>query len=81
MKTPATREEIESFLGDVDPFTIERILATRASVDDISAALADLEDELRFGDLREPTSTQVAEVRTILQELADVNEDEQAYAY
>jgi hypothetical protein len=75
---PATTHEVEELLGDVDMFTIERILDTRATTDEIAEALADVEDEHRFGDRRAPTTPRVAEVRAILEEL--VWDDQDAYA-
>lgn len=78
MMPPATAEEIAGVLGDVDAFTLERILETRATVDDVAEALADLEDERRFGEHRDPTSTTVAEVRRALEEIVD-DDDDAAY--
>lgn len=65
---PVLAEEIGEILGDVDGFTIERILDTHATLDEICEALADLEDERRFGERRESTSSRVAAVREILEE-------------
>jgi hypothetical protein len=76
MMQPATTEGIVEVLGDVDTFTIERILDTHATVAEISEALAHLEDERRFGERHEPTSSRVAEVREILEEMVeDCDED------
>jgi hypothetical protein len=79
MMPPATAEEIEEILGDIDTFTLEHVLDTRASVDEIAEALADFEDEQRFGERREPTTARAAEVREILEELAGEGVEE-AYA-
>ena len=45
MKAPATANEVNRILGDVDPLVVERILATGASADEISEALSEVEDE------------------------------------
>jgi hypothetical protein len=73
----ATREDVQSILGDLDDLVIERVLATGATSEEIAEALASLDDAQRSGDQPHlPTSGTVVEVRAILQELAaDDQED------
>jgi hypothetical protein len=63
------REEVASLLGDVDDTIAERIAGTGASVDELGAALDDLDHERRFGERRVPASAKIAEVRGILEEI------------
>lgn len=63
------REEVASLLGDVDDTVAERIAGTGASVDELGAALDDLDHERRFGERRVPGSAKIAEVRGILEEI------------
>jgi hypothetical protein len=68
--TPATLDEVAELLGErVDPSIVERILATGASVDQIAEAIEDIEHEVRLDERRVAASPEVAEVRTILEEL------------
>jgi hypothetical protein len=70
MGPPATHDEVAELLGDaVDDSIIDRIVLTGASVDDIADAIEDVEHEVRFDERRMPTSTLVAEVRSIIEEL------------
>jgi hypothetical protein len=62
------REEVAGLLGNVDDTIAERIAGTGATVDELGAALDDLDHERRFGERRVPASTKIAEVREILQE-------------
>ena len=62
------REEVAGLLGDVDDTIAERIAGTGATVDELGAALDDLDHERRFGEHRVPASTKIAEIREILQE-------------
>lgn len=75
MVPPATPEEIEEALGELDASTIARIVETGASVDDIVEAQADLEDERQFDERRQPSTTRVAEVRAMLEELVEEEDD------
>ena len=76
--TPASSEELVAILGEVDELTIKRLLEIRASIDEVGEALDELEDE-RFGEERRiPSTTRVAEVRSVLDELfADEDEAEE----
>jgi len=56
-------------LGDVDVDVAERIAGTGATVDELGAALDDLDHERRFGERRVPASAKIAEVRGILEEV------------
>jgi len=76
MMTPATAEQLEQILGELDPFTIEKILETRATEDEVAEALADVEAERRAGERRDPTTARVAQVRAVLEELPDDADDE-----
>jgi hypothetical protein len=70
MSAPSvSREEVTDLLGEVDSTIAERIAGTGATIDDLGAALDDLDHERRFGERRVPASTTIAEVRRILEEL------------
>jgi hypothetical protein len=71
MTPSATAGELEALLGDIDPFAIERILDTHATIDEAAEALADLEDERRLGERHQPSSARVAQVREILEDALD----------
>jgi hypothetical protein len=77
MMTPATATQLAEILGELDTFTIERILDTHATIDEVTEARAGLEDERRFGEPREPTTARVDAVRMILRDLVD-DEDEES---
>ena len=66
MSTPVSREEVADLLGDVDVTLAERIAGTGASVDELGAAIDDLEHERHLGERRMPASAKIAEVREIL---------------
>jgi hypothetical protein len=66
---PISREEVAGLLGDVDAAVAERIAGTGATLDELGAALDDLDHERRSGERRIPASTKIAEVREILAEL------------
>ena len=75
----ATATDISRLLGDVDPLVLDRILETGASADEIGEALRVVEQEHGFGvgeEPYEPSSSRVAEVRAILEELDIVEGDE-----
>ena len=75
----ATREDVETILGDLDDLIIERIVETGASSEEIAEALASLDDAQRSGDQPHlPTSGKVVEVRAILQDLADDDDEDGA---
>jgi hypothetical protein len=75
MMTPATADQLAELLGELDTFTIERILDTGATVDEVTEARAGLEDERRFGEPHDPTTVRVASVRVILDELTDDDDE------
>jgi len=62
-------QEVSDMLGDVDVDVAERIAGTGATVDELGAALDDLDHERRFGERRVPASAKIAEVRGILEEV------------
>ena len=66
----ASEEEIAELLGDrADESIVERVANVGASIDQVREALEDLDFELRFGEVREPLSAIIEEVRSILEEL------------
>jgi hypothetical protein len=70
VQRPASATEIFGLLGELEPFTIERLLATKATIGEVAAAVNALEDEDAFGEThRAPSSSREAEVRAILEEL------------
>jgi hypothetical protein len=79
--TPATADDVQRVIGDIDPVLVERIVVTGASSDEIAEAVRELEDERGFGEVHHVgSSTRVAEVRAILDDFyvldADVDEEE-----
>ena len=81
---PAGAADVQRLLGEVDPMIVARVLATNASVDEISEAMHTADDDGELSYL--PASSQrVAEVRAILDESLvfddhDLFEDEFAFA-
>jgi hypothetical protein len=80
---PASSNEVQALLGEVDPMVVARVLATNASVDEIAEAVRGNDDggELSF---LPASSSRVAEVRAILDEAdvfgADLFEEEFAFS-
>jgi hypothetical protein len=75
--TTATHAQIVELLGDVDDLFVKRIADTGASLDEIGEALGGLQSEDVLGEPPHVTSTpRVAEVRAILEELMDRDEDD-----
>jgi hypothetical protein len=67
--TIATSANVTELLGEIDPITMERLLATGASADEIAEAVVEVEDEDAFGEAhRVPSTPRVAQVRAILEE-------------
>ena len=67
----ATATDVNRLLGDVDPLVLERILETGATPEEIGEALLVAEDERGFGEQpHEPSSSRVAEVRAVLDEMS-----------
>jgi DNA-binding transcriptional MerR regulator len=80
--TTATHAQIVELLGDVDDLFVKRLEQTGASLDEIGEALGDLEDEDVLGEPpRIATSPRVAEVRAILEELMDTDDDDLEEGY
>ncbi len=78
----ATHAQIVELLGDVDDLFVKRIEDTGASLDEIGEALGDLESEDVLGEPPHiPSSPRVAEVRVILEELMDTDEDDLEQGY
>ena len=81
----ATAAELLDLLGDVSPDALAKLLATTATVDEVAAELAALEDADAFGE--EPhadASPRRREIRAVLEELAleriDAAEDDRDIA-
>jgi len=64
LDTPARSEDVRTMLDDVDDETIQRILETGASIDEISEAMHLVENNVAGDEL--PTTARVEEVREIL---------------
>ena len=72
----ASAEDIAELLGDrASDAIVERIANVGATLVEITEALDDYEDEMRFGEERLPSSVRVEEVRTILEELPAEDDD------
>lgn len=82
MSAPAaSHQEVRALIGELDELIIERVVATGATASEIAEAVDGLEDERRFGErTRVPSSPQVTEVRAILLELVDDDDDHELYA-
>lgn len=81
---PATASEILELLGELEAGTLEQLVATGATIDEIAEAVAAIEDEDAFGELSHPPHTaREAEVRAILEDLAfeDFEERESEIAH
>jgi tRNA(Ser,Leu) C12 N-acetylase TAN1 len=67
---PASAVEIVSLLGQVEPLTLDQLLATGATIDEIAEAVSAIEDEEAVGEEHHaPTTAREAEVRAILEDL------------
>ncbi len=64
----ASPEEVGELLGHADSEIVQQVIETGASIDEIGAALDDLE-EMRHGESRVPASPRVAQVRQIIKVL------------
>lgn len=83
--TPASAAEILGLLGELEPVTLEKLLATGATISEVAAAVNAIEDEDAFGEIHHaPLSSREAEVRAILEELvfddAEEREEEREIA-
>src|SRR4051794_39894129 len=80
--TTATHAQIVELLGDADDLFVKRIADTGASLDEIGEALGDLQSEDVLGEPpRIASSPRVAEVRAILEELMDTEDDDLEEGY
>lgn len=67
---PATASEIIELLGEVEPLTLEKLLATRATIGEVAEAVSAIEDEDTCGEVHHaPSTSREAEVRVILEDL------------
>lgn len=73
---PATRDEIRTLLGDADDLMVKRVLETGASTDEIAEALRSLANEDEADAEAVTYSTNVANVRAILGDLAASEDDD-----
>jgi hypothetical protein len=76
---PATAAEIIGVLGEIEPLTLDRLLATGATASEVANAVLAIEDEDSFGEAHHsPSSPREAEVRAILEEevFDDIDERE-----
>ena len=64
LDTPARSEDVRTMLDDVDDETVQRVLETGASVDEIAEAMHLVENNVGGDEL--PTTARVEEVREIL---------------
>jgi Fe-S-cluster formation regulator IscX/YfhJ len=67
---------VAELLGErADEKIVERIVNVGASFDEVSEALDDLDHQMRFREEREPASSRIAELRSILEELPYFDDD------
>jgi tRNA(Ser,Leu) C12 N-acetylase TAN1 len=67
---PASAVEIVGLLGHVEPLTLDQLLATGATLDEIAHAVSAIEDEQAVGEEHHaPSTAREAEVRAILEDL------------
>jgi hypothetical protein len=66
LDTPARSEDVRTMLDDVDNETVQRILETGASIDEIAEAMHLVENNASGDEI--PTTSRVEEVREILLE-------------
>ncbi|MGE3765293.1 MAG: THUMP domain-containing protein [Kofleriaceae bacterium] len=75
---PATSSELVELLGELEPLTLEKLLATRATADEVAEAVSAIEDEDGFGEVHHaPSTPREAEVRAILEDLVFESFEEQ----
>ncbi len=68
MTVPNTSwDEVDELLGHADTRIVQEIVETGASLDEIGAAIDDLEDVRRSGQVRMPATPRIAQVRRILE--------------
>ena len=65
----ASPDEVGELLGHADAEIVQQVVETGASIDEIGAAIDDLEDIRRYGEPRIPSSPRVAQVRRIIEVL------------
>lgn len=80
--TTATHAQIVELLGDVDDLFVKRIEDTGASLDEIGEALDEVQSEDVLGEPSHTASSpRVAQVRAILEELMETEEDDLDQGY
>jgi len=66
----ASADDLVDLLGELAPLTLEKLLATGATIDEVAEAVSAIEDEDSFGEVHHaPSSPREAEVRAILEDL------------
>jgi hypothetical protein len=65
----ASWAEVDELLGHADTRIVQEVVDTGASIDEIGAAIDDLEDVRRSGEARVPATPRVAQVRRILESM------------
>lgn len=74
---PASSSELVDLLGELEPLTLQQLLATGASIDEVAEAVSAIEDEDAFGEIHHPpSSSREAAVRAILEALVLENFEE-----
>lgn len=63
----ASWDEVDELVGHADTRIVQEIVETGASIDEIGAAIDDLEDVRRSGQSRVPATPRIAQVRRILE--------------
>jgi tRNA(Ser,Leu) C12 N-acetylase TAN1 len=67
---PASASEIVDLLGELEPLTLEKLVATGATIGEVAEAVSAIEDEDAFGEMHHaPSTPREAEVRAILEDL------------
>lgn len=67
---PATASEIVELLGEIEPLTVQKLVATHATIEEVAEAVSAIEDEATVGEVHHaPATTREAAVRAILEAL------------
>lgn len=72
----ASWDEVDELLGHADTRIVQEVVETGASIDEIGAAIDELEDVRRSGESRVPSTPRVAQVRHILESMHRGLDDE-----
>lgn len=66
LETPARWDEVRTILEEVDDETVQLVIASGASIDEIAEAMHLIENNVTRAEI--PTTSRVAEVREILRD-------------